>query len=141
MTKTTNVQEVRKMARKVFGEIDTELKSLKDIYFFKGKKGAGYLIDSGRYPDVKNLSTKLVPIDGKAFILCAEPINFVQLLWLYPEIIDKYKVTMSVMPEINRRTKKMHREESLRNACAIIKEKDPQFLVKYKEAGMGIINE
>ena len=141
MSKITNIQEVRKTARKVFGEVDTELKSLKDIYFFKGKKGAGYLIDSGRYPDVKNLSTRLVPIDRKAFILCVDPVNFVQLLWLYPEIIDKYKITMNSVSEINKRSKKMHREESLRNAFAIIKEKDPQFLVRYKEAGMGIINE
>ena len=122
------ITEVRKRARELFGSIKEEIKLDNGMYYYMGSKAGGYLINVNLYPDVSKITNRFVFVQAEKYYLLGSNLEYMKLLCIYPDIIDKYKKNANVLPEIKHLSKKAYREMSLKNARDIIIKSEPNWI-------------
>lgn len=122
---------IRKSAKAIFGSIDEEVKAAKNIYFFKGKLGAGYMYNIADYPELLEITSRRTLIGKEAWGIVLDPVCFIKMIWLKPEIIDNLKVNVNSIKEFRNISKAEYRRMSLDNAEEAIKKADPKFLERH----------
>ena len=130
-----NVQVLRNSMANVYGKVSEEFKVQDGIWFYLGNKRSGYAVDLEQYPNMEDMPFIRIVSDGRLFACTEGPVACMQLIWIYPEIIDSLKKRCDTDKSVRKMSKREYREQSLTNARKVLEEKAPEFLKLYPEAG------
>lgn len=141
MLKTTynskNVTIARRLASQMWGEVQGQQKVLDGIWWLTCSGHGGFILDTDLYPEfgeykvivTKHLNSNYYYSKEQHFAPFEEDCEYAKVIWLYPEVLDKF----SRRYDLKDKTLEEWKEEMLEMARKSLENWNPEFLEKYPQ--------